>query len=175
MKHKFYNIKKNLFFAASLCLISFPVFAFEGMEDLKAKSGEKVVIIGEAIGNPIKAKDGAWLNLFDGQEHMSVYVKKPEILDAIRYWGSFKTQGDIVKVSGIYNKICNQHDIADVHLTGFSIHVRGAPNEDYAAPEKQFFSIILIAICLATSLVYFIKIRRPAKTNENKPHARKTK
>lgn len=119
-----------------------------------------VIIEGEVIGEPLGIRQsGVWLNLSAGGYNLGVFLQNKEILEKIKYWGSYKEKGDYVKIEGVFNKDCKQHQERDFHLSNLEIVERGFFREGSVAILKIRMAIMSFIICLTMALIYFIKVR----------------
>ncbi|MCM8763478.1 MAG: DNA-binding protein [Candidatus Omnitrophica bacterium] len=129
--------------------------------------GKKVVYRGEVIGDVMKRGDFSWINLYDGDFAIGVYLAK-ELLPSIKYVGSYKITGDTLEVEGIFHARCVQHggDV-DIHAEKVSIISEGFLREEKINPlrerwMKRFFvsgSFLLVCIVLR-NLWFALKIKR---------------
>jgi hypothetical protein len=161
------RIRKIICTMVLVCMGSLPAFAVSAISDLSGNGDRSVTVIAEAIGNPIKTQRGVWFNLFDGKDYISVWAKDPKQLEVITFWGSFKSNGDLVRLEGVFNELCQEHHIADIHLERLTIQAKGGLRPDFVSSRKRLYADIVIVICLTIVLVYFIKVRgrnRPAKS-----------
>ena len=89
----------------------------ELIQDGKAYDAKEIVYQGEVIGEVMKRKDGVWVNIYDKQNSIGVWMT-PESASIIEYAGSYKAKGDILRVRGIFNYNCPLHggDL-DIHAS----------------------------------------------------------
>lgn len=104
--------------------------AAEIVEQGLALDGERVTLVGEAIGEDLRAgADHRWLNVRSGGTVVGVVVTT-EDADAIGTYGSYAAVGDMVSVTGILNVACDEHaGEFDVHAEKVEIIEGGRPTE----------------------------------------------
>ena len=120
-------------------------------------SSQEVVYEGEAIGEIMQREDGAWINVYDDATCIGVWMTK-EMAAIIRYTGSYKTQGDIIRIEGVFNKACPEHggDL-DIHATSLRTIKPGWVKQEKLVPAKRNLLIILsVILCLILILRIFI-------------------
>jgi len=70
---------------------------------------EKFVLYqGEAIGEIMKRGEFAWININDGENAIGVWVPIA-LVKEVFLMGSYKQKGDLVEVSGVFNRNCPEH------------------------------------------------------------------
>jgi hypothetical protein len=111
--------------------------------------GREALYQGEVIGEIMQRKDGAWVNINDGENSIGVWMPS-ELATTIKYKGSYKTQGDIIQIEGIFNRVCTQHggDL-DIHAISLRKIKSGWIKQERIIPAKCNFLIILMVLaCL---------------------------
>jgi len=114
----------------------------------KEYDGKQVTYRGEAIGEVMKRGDFAWVNLHDGVNAIGVWVHF-SLTKAIIYTGSYKVKGDIIEVSGIFNRACPEHggDL-DIHAKTLRKIEPGRRVEESVNPAKKNLALILSGVLL---------------------------
>ena len=158
--------KTIILFVICLVLFGVPVLAGETIRDLANKDSGSVAVVAEVIGRPLKSKDGVWFNLFDQEEHISVWAKDTKHLETITHWGNFKANGDRVRIEGVYNRLCQEHGISDIHLEKLSIYETGYFRQDFVSPRKYLAANLSLVMCLTIALIYLIKVRKQSRSNK---------
>jgi hypothetical protein len=120
---------------------------------------KKVVLAGEVIGEPLKAKEGLWLNISTKGVNIGVYLEDPSSVEKIENFGSYKNRGDIVRVEGIFHKSCPSHFERDIHAQIVEVVELGYIREEQIPPFKRNLSGALAIICLILATIYFIKMK----------------
>ena len=118
---------------------------------------KNIEIEGEVIGEPLRGKDGQWINILSEDSNMGIFLSDPESLKSIEYWGNYKNKGDTVIVRGIFYKDCFLHQISDMHLNSLRVRERGFENQPKVSAEKAKMATILLIVCLSTAIIYFIR------------------
>ena len=101
---------------SSNCYAQTPA-SLELINNAKQYDGKTVNYRGEVIGEVMVRGDYAWLHVNDGIIAIGIWAPKTLIGD-IRYAGDYHKKGDIVEVSGIFNRSCSEHggDL-DIHAS----------------------------------------------------------
>jgi hypothetical protein len=108
-------MKKVLFTILFLLLISESydcyaqsISSAELINNAKNYNGNTVVYKGEVIGDIMLRGEYAWINVNDGKNAIGIWVKK-ELIKDILYAGSYKAKGDLVEITGKFNRSCVEH------------------------------------------------------------------
>jgi hypothetical protein len=80
----------------------------ELINNAKNYNGNIVVYKGEVIGDIMLRGEYAWINVNDGKNAIGIWVKK-ELIKDILYTGSYKVKGDLVEITGKFNRSCVEH------------------------------------------------------------------
>lgn len=135
-----------------------PVSLKEILSSSAKFDGEIVEVEGEVIGDLIKDKDGAWINILSENNNIGIFSSDSRLDKAINFWGSYKENGDIVKIRGRFYNRCRRHQERDIHAESITVVKKGSFRNDSVAPYKIRLAVISFIICLTTAVVYFIKI-----------------
>ncbi len=125
------------------------VSSVELIENAQRYDGRQVIYEGEVIGEIMRRSDGVWVNVKDGEYSIGVWMS-PELADLIHYRGSYKMQGDILRISGIFNRACSQHggDL-DIHAISLRKIKSGWQRQERVILAKQNLLItLLVVLCL---------------------------
>ncbi|MEW5758827.1 MAG: DNA-binding protein [Candidatus Omnitrophota bacterium] len=118
----------------------------------KEYDGKIVAFEGEVVGDIMVRKEYAWLSINDGLNAIGVWIKKDLIRD-ILYIGNYKVKGDLVEITGKFNRACPEHggDL-DIHAQSIT-KINSGKNISYILDVKTiflavglFFLILLIFI-----------------------------
>lgn len=154
---RLFNVKCAMFNVLLLCALHFalctasaePISSTELIENAQEYDGKEVVYEGEAIGEVMHRRDGVWVNINDGENAIGVWMP-PELAAVIKYRGSYKAKGDILRVRGVFNRNCVQHggDL-DIHATSLHKIKSGWERQERLIPAKRNLLIILtVVLCL---------------------------
>jgi hypothetical protein len=80
----------------------------ELINNAKQYDGKPVVYKGEAIGDIMVRGENAWINVNDGTIAIGIWIRK-ELIKDIVYTGSYKVKGDLVEITGKFNRACIEH------------------------------------------------------------------
>ena len=126
-----------------------PISSTELINNAKQYEGKLIVYEGEVIGDIMKRGDYSWMNINDGQNAIGVWINNSLVKDIV-YTGSYKSIGDGVEVTGIFNRACPQHggDL-DIHTQAIRKTSEGRLIQKRLNPGKRNLVIILLGIlCL---------------------------
>jgi hypothetical protein len=135
--------------AFTICYAQEAVSSTELIQNVQEYDGRQVVYEGEVIGEIMKRKQGAWVNISDGENSIGVWMPL-ELAKAIKYEGGYKVKGDIVQVKGVFNRACVEHggDL-DIHAVSLLTIKSGSLKPEKIIPAKRNLLVILIVIlCL---------------------------
>jgi len=108
--------------------------------------GKTVVYQGEVIGDKMARGKFAWINVHDGQNALGVWVPGEMALD-VRMTGDYKNRGDIVRISGIFNRSCQEHggDL-DIHAQAINKVSDGVKIKEKVSAAKARLVLVLAGI-----------------------------
>jgi hypothetical protein len=131
------------------------------IKNAKELDGKTVVYVGEVIGDIMPRGDFVWVNVNDGKNAIGIWMTK-EMTKEIIFSGSYKTTGDLLEVTGIFNKACKEHggDL-DIHaLSVKKIDAGRIMNEKLRMNiAKRNFAVVLFGVILAIWILKILKIR----------------
>jgi len=100
-------------FSSSLCAEG--VSSMELIRNAEKYNGVTVTYEGEVVGDVMCRGEYGWINVSDGENVLGIWCKR-EDLEKIKFAGSYETKGDKVRISGIFNRCCSQHQGGlDIH------------------------------------------------------------
>lgn len=140
----------------TLCFAQ-PVSSIELINNAKQHDGKTVVYTGEIIGDIMVRGDYAWINLNDGKNAIGVWIDKGLTKD-IAYTGSYKFQGDIIEVNGIFHRACLQHggDL-DIHAQSLIKIAAGQPTQEIPNVERRNRAILLLGALVLIWILTLLK------------------
>jgi len=80
----------------------------ELINNAKLYDGKTVTHEGEVIGDIMLRGEFAWINVNDGQNAIGIWMDKNLTAD-ILYTGSYKSKGDFVEITGVFQRACLEH------------------------------------------------------------------
>lgn len=122
----------------------------------KELDGKELVFEGEAIGDPMRRGDHAWVNALDPGGAVGVWMEA-EAAERIGRFGSYRGSGDRLRVRGIFHRACPEHG-GDLDLHAAVVEVL-APGRDTPRPVDRL-ELLLLAPSFALALVLFFAWRR---------------
>ena len=119
---------------------------------------QQVEIEAEAL-DVLKVEGGSWINVSDGDSSLGVWVEKGKATPAIENFGSYKEDGDLLKIKGIFNSSCQVHlGERDVHAEEVTIIKKGAPLREEITPNKRKLLAFWFSSCVFLCIIFLIKI-----------------
>ncbi len=146
-----------IFFTSSYCFAQ-SVSSAELINNAKLYDGKVVVFAGEAVGDVMARGKFAWVNINDGNNAIGIWIDGSLAKDII-YTGSYKSKGDWLEVSGIFNRACLQHggDL-DIHAQAMRKINNGRVLTERLNSAKRNLSLILLGVtCLVLTLRQLIR------------------
>lgn len=105
---KFLFAACSLWLAACSYCYAQPVSSTELINNAKLYDGKVVVYTGEVIGDIMVRGEYAWINVNDGKNAIGIWIDK-SLTSEILYTGSYKSRGDRLEITGIFQRACVQH------------------------------------------------------------------
>jgi hypothetical protein len=159
------KIKRSLsIFALNLLLLSLAVCLYaadtvtskELIKESKRFDGKFIIYQGEAVTAVMNRGGYSWVNINDGDNAIGVWGKR-QLFSGIKFLGDYKHKGDIVRITGKFNRACAMHGgELDIHAQGIEIASRGEKVHENIDKNK-IGPIIAIFILLLLSAVIFRK------------------
>jgi len=116
------------------------------VNESRAYDGVEVAYLGEVVGVVMDRGSNGWVNVHDGDYAIGVYAPA-EMLDKIRFFGDYHQKGDIVEVTGVFHRACQEHGgDMDIHATSVEVVGRGYVLEHPVSMSKVFFTLLLVVI-----------------------------
>lgn len=129
----------------------------------KAKDyNEKTVVYeGEVVGEIMARGSHAWLNCNDGSSALGIWA--PKDLIGNFFTGNFKTTGDTIRVTGIFNRACAEHggDL-DIHASSITI-LKSGNKIDHPVTKRTADIALILSIAALTAILLQRKINRQSK------------
>lgn len=141
------------------------------IEEAKTWSGRKVIYTGEAIGEPMFRGSRGWVHLNDdvymwksieegarpsGYNSGLAIWMEAELIKKIAYYGNYLHKGDIIRVTGTFHAVCQEHGgEADIHADSLEVIRTGYPVEHRVNLRRALAGIILFIV--AGALFWFRK------------------
>jgi hypothetical protein len=150
-----------------LVLISFYLVTFSGfsqeiwlkevMARSKAYDNQQVEIRAEVLDILIQKK-GRWFNVLDKDTGIGVWVEQGVFLPAIKYVGAYNTEGDIIKVKGVFHAACPEHlGERDIHAQEVFVINKGREEKEEVIKTKVKLVWVWFISFLVIFVVYLIK------------------
>lgn len=116
------------------------------IENGKSLDGKKVIILGEAIGEPLNRGEYTWVNISDGSAAIGIWMRSTDA-QKISFYGNYKTKGDKVKISGEFHRACAEHGgDMDIHSLSVEIDEEGRSINEIINKPKVKSALILSLI-----------------------------
>ncbi|UCD15338.1 MAG: hypothetical protein JSV34_06385 [Candidatus Omnitrophota bacterium] len=155
--------------ALILCFSAFTTYAAgislnEILTNPAEYDNQIVEVEAEVIGDLIKDRGGVWINISSKETNIGIFSQRRDLDEIINYWGSYRQDGDIVRIRGTFYSKCPVHEERDIHSDDIEVLKEGAIRKEVIAPYKIRLAIVFFIICLTTAAVYFIKLGCRKKT-----------
>ena len=112
---------------------------------------QEVTVSGEAVGEAMNRGSHSWININDGTNAIGIWMSSSEA-QKVKYFGKYKYKGDLLKVSGIFNKTCKEHGgESDIHATTLEVIKTGHCEEEQISSTK--IAVAALSAVLAASLM----------------------
>jgi hypothetical protein len=137
------------------------------VENATAWNGRIISFKGEAVGERMVRGGMAWIHLNDdaymeksieagagseGYNSGQAIWLPSDLAYRIRFFGGYKHQGDLVKITGVFNAACADHGgDMDIHATDLSVVALGHP----VAHEIKMPRVVLAASLMLSSVLLF--------------------
>ncbi len=120
----------------------------EVVADVNELDGQTVTMVGEAIGDTMRAdQDHVWINVLGDGTAVGVYVSNEDAAE-VEGLGDYDRVGDRVSVRGVVNLACEQHggDL-DIHAVApLEVLEPSAPIEHYVPVWEGILGAALIVV-----------------------------
>lgn len=118
------------------------------IEYAKEFDGQEVTVQGEAIGERLDRGDYSWVNINDSTNAIGIWLNKNEA-EGVTYYGDYKHKGDIIRITGIFHRACNEHGgEADLHTNSIEIIKEGHIVKEQIPSSKIIAAVILVSFAL---------------------------
>ncbi len=135
----------------------------ELIDNMAQYDGQEVTIAGEAIGDLMQRGDYGWITVNDdpysaksveeggsleGISNVGIGVWAPmNELEDVHILGGYKNKGDLVRVTGTFNRICHEHGgDTDIHASSVVVLEQGYPFSHHFQYWMLFLILGLAAI-----------------------------
>lgn len=160
--HKIFKIVFTMF----LIFFSFNGIAFADeftfndlIENGKAFDKKPVKVRGEAIGESMKRDSNSWINISDGTLPFGIWMKN-EDAEKVKLFGNYHNKGDIIEVTGTFNRACSQHGgDMDIHADSIVVVKEGQIIPHPIDYSRQLVSIGLTVLTLILGALTYRKIK----------------
>jgi hypothetical protein len=143
----------------------------ELVNDMPAYDGKEVTITGEAVGDVMLRDGGGWVTVNDdiyatksieeggelsGYTNLGIAVWAPgRELEQIHILGGYKNKGDRVRVTGVFNRACQEHGgDTDIHASVVEVLEPGYPISHPFAWWKLVLVLVLAAAALTLGSIW---------------------
>ncbi len=141
------------------------VSSAELINNAKNYNGNTVVYKGEVIGDIMVRGEYAWINVNDEKNAIGIWIKK-ELIKDILYTGNYKAKGDLVEITGKFNRACIEHG-GDLDIHAQSINKISSGSKIFYAINRRAINFALglfltiILICLLRVVILRFKLGLP--------------
>jgi hypothetical protein len=148
-----------VFFSGKAVCLGQPVSSGELISRAKIFDNTTIVYSGEAIGDVMKRSDGTWVNVNDGANAIGVWMP-PGTAGGVGVGGDFKHGGDMLEISGIFHRACDQHggDL-DIHAQSVRVLRPGGPVPCGIDKAKKDWAVKLLGVAAIIWILSLLKTR----------------
>jgi hypothetical protein len=132
------------------------------VENANVWNGRVITFTGEAIGERMVRGKMAWIHLND-DAYMWKNIEEGAVLGGfnsghavwvsadlarkIRFFGDYKHEGDIIKVTGTFNAVCLEHGgDMDIHASSLEVVRTGHPVDHVVNVGRARVAVLLLAL-----------------------------
>lgn len=156
------------------CLVAVVIFLAMGrwceaassqelITEAKLFDGAHVLYGGEIIGEALRRGDHAWLNVYDGNNAIGVWVPGA-LLQNVKHTGGYKWLGDRIRVHGIFHRACPEHGGAlDIHAQDLLVVEPGQPLIENLSSRKILILVALLGVLICLLMVRIFLKKRARK------------
>jgi len=155
MKKALFTILFLLFISENYNCYAQSISSVELINNAKNYNGNIVVYKGEVIGDIMLRGEYAWINVNDEKNAIGIWIKKELIKDII-YTGSYKAKGDLVEITGKFNRSCIEHG-GDLDIHAQSITKISSGNKTPHSVNKKEINLILFLSGIIT-IVFLLRL-----------------
>lgn len=120
---------------------------------------QEVTVSGEAVGEAMNRGSHSWININDGTNAIGIWLSSSDA-QKVKYFGSYKYKGDILKVSGIFNRTCKEHGgETDIHGTALEVVETGHVEEEQISSTKIAVSALSAILAASLMTLFLIETR----------------
>ena len=129
-----------------VCCFAQPISSTELINNAKQYDGKIVTYEGEVIGDIMKRGDYAWVNINDGSNAIGIWMSD-SLVKTITYTGSYKSKGDVIEITGVFNRACPEHggDL-DIHAQTIRKTDAGRVILEKLNTGKRNWTVILVGV-----------------------------
>ena len=137
------------------------------IEKAMTYDGQTVTVTAEAIGEKMDRKDGTWINVKDVSNAIGIWMPTEESR-RITLFGNYKEKGDIVEITGVFNRACKEHGgESDLHLISMKVIKPGEIVQNKVTMTKLIITVTLLGIA-TTLFLFFLNQSKYLKIIANK-------
>ena len=131
----------------------------ELVENGKVFDKKQVKISGEAIGEALKRGSYTWINISDGTLPMGIWMRS-EDADKVKGFGDYHNKGDLIEITGTFNRACSQHGgDMDIHADSVVIVEEGGKIVHLLNYRRFNISIGLTVLTLILGALVYRRVK----------------
>lgn len=136
-----------------------PISSRELINNTKGYDGKTIVYAGEVIGDIMQRGNHAWINVYDGENTIGIWVDS-SLIKEINYTGSYKSKGDEIEIIGVFRRACPEHggDL-DIHAETLRKIRSGVILNKRLNLNKKNLSLVLLGILCLILILRRLKTR----------------
>ena len=124
------------------------------VENAKEMDCKTITVRGEAIGQAMKRGRYAWVNIGDKNAALGIWMSV-EDMKKIKVYGDYKHEGDIVSVTGQFNRACVEHGgDMDIHADSVDVVEDGKAIIKPVQNNRVTIALSLSVVTVVLAIIY---------------------
>lgn len=120
---------------------------------------QEVTVSGEAVGEVMNRGSHSWININDGTNAIGIWMSSSDA-QKVKYFGNYKYKGDVLKVSGIFNRTCKEHGgESDIHGTALEVEKTGHVEDEQISSTKTAVAALSAVLAASLMILFLIETR----------------
>jgi len=157
--YSFFLILPTIYYLLSTICYAQSISSTELINNAKLYDAKIVTYEGEVIGDIMLRGEFAWINVNDGQNAIGIWIGK-DLTKDIFYTGSHKFKGDVVEITGVFQRACLEHggDL-DIHAQTIRKVRQGREVLERLNINKRNMVFVLLGVLCLVWILKLLKLR----------------
>ncbi|HAJ57652.1 MAG TPA: DNA-binding protein [Candidatus Omnitrophica bacterium] len=140
-----------------------PVQSNDLIANAKSYDGKTVEYEGELVGDILRRKDFAWLNVYDGQNAIGVWSSNA-LLAPVKWAGGYEKKGDMLGINGIFHRACPEHGGGlDIHAQSIVLLKEGSRVLRPIERKRVLWLGLLLGVLACLLIIHILQQRQRAR------------